>query len=119
MTTALGTDVREYTWRITQGTSERLLIPILDEAGAPFPVDGWTVDAKIKDEPGGVVLYTWPTSGIAIDGAEVLLTIPAPVSAAWTWYAGWYRVKLTDPNSPPDNPAVSRVLQGSIFIDLD
>jgi hypothetical protein len=119
MTAALGSDVREYTWRVKQAAQERLVIPILDINGTPKDVTGYTVDAKIKTEPGGVVLYTWPTGDVVIDGDEVELTIPAPVSATWTWHTGWYRVKLTDPASPAEDPAVARVLQGAIFIDLD
>lgn len=118
MTTALSSETREYIWRVKQGAKERLIIPVLDD-GAPKDVTGFTVDAKVKTRPGGTVLYTWPSDLIEIDGDEVALLIPAPVSAAWTWYAGWYRVKITDPASPPDDPEISRVLQGAIFIDLD
>jgi hypothetical protein len=116
MTSSLAGDVREYDWHVRQGTRERLIIPIL---GEDVDITGWTVDAKIKTQPGGAVLYTWPTSGIAIVPQELTLTIPAPVSAAWAWGTSWYRVKLTDPSSPVDNPAVSRVLQGTLVLDLD
>ncbi len=119
MTAALSSDVREYPWRVRQGAQERLIIPILDVTGAPKDVTGYTVDAKIKTEPGGAVLYTWPADLVDIDGDEVALSIPAPVSALWTWHTGWYRVKLTDPASPAEDPSVSRVLQGAIFLDFD
>lgn len=116
MTAALTSDVREYDWHVRQATRERLIIPIL---GENVDITDWTVDAKIKTQPGGAVLYTWPTGDIAVAAQEVTLTIPAPVSAAWTWGTSWYRVKLIDPDSPADNPAVSRVLQGAIVLDLD
>jgi hypothetical protein len=118
MTSALASDVREYDWHVRQATRERLIIPVLDD-GEPATIAGWTVDAKVKTAPGGTVLYTWPTSDIAIVGHEVILTIPAPVSAAWTWGTSWYRVKLIDPGSSVDNPAISRVLQGALVLDLD
>lgn len=118
MTAALTTDVREFDWHVQQAAREQLVIPVLD-GGEPAVITGWTVDAKIKTQPGGAVLYTWPSSDIEINGHEVTLTIPAPVSAAWTWGTSWYRVKLIDPDSPVDNPAVSRVLQGAIVLDLD
>lgn len=105
-----------YNWRVRQAARERLIIPIL---GEDVDITGYTVDAKIKTEQGGAVLYTWPLADIDIAPNELALVIPAAVSAAWTWHVGWYRVKLTDPDSPVDDPSVSRVLQGAIFIDLD
>jgi len=119
MTAALSSDVRTDTWRVRQAAQERLVVPILKADGSPQDITGFAVDAKIKTEPGGTVLYTWPLADLDIDGDELTLSIPAPVSAAWTWHAGWYRVKLTDPASPAEDPSVSRVLQGAIFLDLD
>jgi hypothetical protein len=119
VTTSLAADVREYDWRVKQDTRELLTVPIIDDSGDPFLLDGWVVDAKIKDRPGGVVLYTWPEVDIYIDEDKVSLLIPAPVSRAWLWRAGWYRLKLVDPASSLTDPAISRVLQGAISIDLD
>lgn len=119
MTAALSADVREYTWRVSQGAQERLLIPIVDADGAPFPVDGWTVDAKIKTAPGGEVLYEWPPENVVIDGPTVMLILPVPVSTPWSWLSAWFLVKLRDPNSSSENPAVSRVLQGTLLVDPD
>jgi hypothetical protein len=120
MTSSLSSNVTTtYNWRVRQATRERLIIPILNPDGSPKDVTGFTVDAKVKTVPGGAVLYTWPTDDIDIDGTGLALTIPAAVSALWTWHGGWYRVKLTDPASPAEDPSVSRVLQGAIFIDLD
>lgn len=119
MTSSLSSNITTYNWRVQQAARERLIIPILEPDGSPKDVTGYTVDAKIKTEPGGAVLYTWPAGDVDVDGTGVALTIPAAVSALWTWHAGWYRVKLTDPASPAEDPAVSRVLQGAIFIDLD
>jgi hypothetical protein len=114
MTAAL--NVREYTWRVKQSARERLTIPIFEGDGTTAAtVTGYGVDAVIKEHPGGAVLYTWPAEDAVLSGSSVVLTIPAAVSAAWTWRAGWYRVKL----SPPSDPAISRVLQGTIFLDLD
>lgn len=119
MTSSLAGEVREFTWRVRQAAQERLVIPILDADGAPKDVTGWTVDAKIKTQPGGTVLYTWPVDDVEIDGSDVELNIPAPVSATWTWGTSWYRVKLVAPNPSVDDPIVSRVLQGAIVLDFD
>jgi hypothetical protein len=119
LTSSLSSDVGTYSWRVRQGARERLVIPTLNSDGSPKDITGFTVDAKIKTEPGGVVLYTWPAEDVDILGAELQLTIPAPTSALWTWHAGWYRVKVTDPASPAEDPAVTRLLQGAIYLDLD
>lgn len=119
MTAALSTTTRAYAWRISQGAREKLNIPILDGDGVPVTLTGYTVDAVIKDRPGGAVLYTWPAEDVETAGTAVSLTIPAPVSTAWTWSVGWYRVKLTAPGAEPDDPMTTRVLQGVIVLDFD
>jgi hypothetical protein len=78
------------------------------------------VDAKIRNHPGGAVLYTFPVDYVSIDSSgTVTVTVPAPVSAAWAWNSGWYRVVITDPNSSADDPNSQRVVQGVIVIDPD
>lgn len=119
MTAALSTTTRAYAWRISQGAREQLNIPILDGDGAPVTLTDYTVDAMIKDRPGGEVLYTWPAEDVEIAGTAVSLSVPAPVSAEWTWSVGWYRVLLTAPDADPDDPMTARVLQGVIVIDFD
>jgi hypothetical protein len=115
MTAALSGDTTEYAWRVEQGERERLEIPVLDN-GTPRDVTGWTVDAQIKTEPGGTVLYTFPASGIAIAGHLITLTVPAPVSAAWTWTVAWWRVVITEPNPDPLNPDSQRVIKGPFLV---
>jgi hypothetical protein len=119
VTAPVSTTTRSYAWRISQGAREQLNIPILDGDLTPVTLTGYTVDAVIKDQPGGEVLYTWPAEDVEIAGTAVLLSIPAPVSAEWIWHVGWYRVKLQAPVVDPDDPPVSRVLQGVIVLDLD
>lgn len=120
MTAPVSTTTRAYAWRISQGAREQLDIPILQPDGvSPKDVTGYTVDAVIRDVPGGELLYTWPAEDVVIAGTSVSLIIPAPVSAEWIWSVGWYRVKLTAPIVDPDDPPVSRVLQGVICIDFD
>lgn len=120
MTTAVG-DTTAFAWRIEQGEREELVIPVLDDADSLFFITGWTVDAKVKTRPGGSVLYTWPAelAQITNGGAFITLTIPGPVSALWTWAAGWYRVKVQDPLSEPDDPTVQRILAGPFVVDAD
>ncbi len=114
-------DTTTWSWRVEGGEREVLVIPVLDDAAAPFSILGWTVDAKIKDQPGGVTLYTWPAEHAEITdgGNTVTLTIPGPVSSTWMFRTGWYRVEVTDPNSDPDDPNTQRILQGPFELDPD
>lgn len=119
--TSPASDTRVYTWLVEQGERETLTFPVLNEAGSPTVITGWTVDARIKDRPGGATLYTWPSNLAQITGggSSVTLTIPGPVSAGWTWTTGWFRVKVTDPSSDPADPAVHRIIAGPLIISPD
>lgn len=110
----------EQAWRITANQRETRTFDVF-EGNLEVDVTGWDVDAKIRTRPGGLVLHTFPADRAVIDaGGQVVLTIPAPVSAAWAWTSGWYRIRVSDPASPdPDDPAASRVLQGPLVVDPD
>jgi hypothetical protein len=113
-------DTTTYGWRIEAGERSEISFPVLDSAGDEVDVEGWTVDAKIRTRPGGTVLYTFPTDYVSIDSSgTVTVTIPAPVSKAWAFTAGWYRVVITDPDSSLDDPDSQRVVQGVVVIDPD
>jgi hypothetical protein len=114
-------DTTYFSWRVEQGEKETLIIPVYDESNSLFFITGWTIDAKIKTRAGGDVLYTWPDeyAQITSGGAFVTLTIPAPVSEAWTFRNGWFRVVVSDPDSDVDNPRSERILQGPFVLDAD
>jgi hypothetical protein len=105
-----------YTWTVPAGSLDGITFAILDAAG-PRPVPGWTVDAKIKDRPGGTVLHTFPSTMAVLsgDGTTVTLTIPGDVSAAWTFVNAWFRVKVINPAAlvPVEQ---RRVLSGPIVV---
>lgn len=113
-------DTTVFGWRLEAGERAEISFPVVDADDVPVDVEGWTVDAKIRTRPGGTVLYTFPADYVSIDSSGlVTVTIPAPVSAAWVFTNGWYRVVITDPNSSPDDPNAQRVLQGVVVIDPD
>ncbi len=114
-------DTTTWSWRVEAGEREVLVIPVLDDANTEFSIAGWTVDAQIKTQPGGIPLYTWPAEHAEItdEGTTVTLTIPGPVSATWMFREGWYRVEVTDPNSDTDDPNTQRILQGDFVLDPD
>lgn len=108
-------------WTIEAGERQPLTIPVLDAAGAPYSIAGWVVDAAIKDRPGGTVLYQWPTNLAVVsgDGLSVVITTPVPVSTLWRFTNAWYRIKVSDPASPVDDPNVQRILEGSLTVSPD
>jgi hypothetical protein len=105
-------------WRISANQRERRSFDVFD---GPTEVDitGWTIDAKIRTRPGGDILHTFPAERAVIESGRVVCTIPAPISAAWAWTSGWYRIVVTNPASPADDPDRSRVLQGPLVVDPD
>lgn len=113
-------DTTVYGWRIEAGERSEISFPVLDDDNAPVDVEGWTIDAKIRTRPGGIVLYAFPADYVSIDSAGIVtVTVPAPVSKAWAFTNGWYRVVITDPASSADDPAASRVVQGVLVVDPD
>lgn len=112
-------DTLEFAWRIEQGEREVIRIPVLDDENADYPIEGWTVDATIKDRPGGTVIYTWPVEQITVTGNIIELVLPAAASLAWTWTVGWWRVKITDPTSDANDRTVYRVIQGPLVVEPD
>lgn len=120
MTASLFGDTLEYAWRIEAGERERLSIPVLDEDGSAANLTGFTIDAKIKTAKGsGVVLYAFPPEHITVSAGTVTLLIPGPVSAAWYWTVGWWRMVITAPNPNPLDPDSNRVIQGPFVVDPD
>jgi hypothetical protein len=117
--TSASVDTTYFAWRIEQGEKETLIIPVLDDSNSLFPIPGWTVDAQVKTRAGGDTLYEWPPEYAQVTNGDafVTLTIPAPVSDAWTFRTGWFRVVVTDPDSDPDNPNSERILQGPFVVD--
>lgn len=114
----MSVQAQEYTWEIEQGETEVLTVPVADD-GEDLTVTGWTVDAKIRVNPGGPLLYTFPAELVEASGTNVVLRVPADVSAAWSFTLGWFRVKITDPASPVDEPVRYRVLQGPVLVHPD
>jgi hypothetical protein len=114
----VATDTTTYPWRIEQGEREQLNFPVLDDDSNLASIADWTVDAQIKDRPGGTVLYVFPPELAVVNGTDhVTLTVPGSVSAAWLWRTGWFRVVIAAPDTGSGEPAAHRVLEGTVVID--
>jgi hypothetical protein len=110
-------DTRYFVWAPERGERERLTVPIYEADGlAERDVTGYTVLAEILTAPGGTVLYTFPVEQITITGASVELLVPAPVSTAWTFTAGWWRLAVTPPDADPLDPDTQFVVHGPFFV---
>jgi hypothetical protein len=104
-----------WEWTVEAGERAVLHVPVLDDAGQPVSVTGWVVDAAVKTEPGGTVLYAFDSDGAAVpDGTRVTLTIPEDVTAAFVFRRAWYRVKVVDPVNGP-----VRLVQGPFVVSPD
>lgn len=117
----MATDTRHEVWRIEQGERATATFPILNTEDELFPIDGWDVEALFRTRPGGDLLYTFPLENITLnsDDNTVTLVVPAPVSELWTWTTGWGRVRITNPDTVPEDPARYRVLTLTVVIDPD
>lgn len=98
-------------------------LPIIWSAGlcgcgtvgaGPSPVDltGYTVAMQFRAFQGGEILYD-ASSDIVLGGTtgEITLTIPAIVTATFTWWKGVYDLLLTDSSGN-----ATRLLQGSVTV---
>lgn len=76
-------------------------------------VDGWVGRGQIRSRPASLtVLYDWPASGITCAGATVTVTVPADVTALWTWQVASFQIEAVD----PDGDTVLRVVRGAIVV---
>lgn len=114
-------DTTEFLWKVQKGETESMAFPVVI-GGQPLTVTGWAVDAQVKTNPGGPTLYTFPAEHIEITGDandNITVRLPASVSTDWDFSVAWYRVRITDPDSPVDDPISYRVLQGTLLVDHD
>lgn len=105
-------------WRINGGSrAQRTFSVVVPGTTNDVDVTGWAVDAKIRTRPGGDILHTFPADRAVVVDGQVQCTIPGPVSRVWAFTTGWYRIEITDPDSPVDDPENPRVLQGPFVVD--
>ena len=119
MPTTFTTDLAlEYHWIVEANEYVQLVIPVLDDLGAPFDPTGWIVDAKVKQRhgPGAPTLHTWLVGDTGTSSAGVTLTILPATSAAWTFTAGWWRCAIQHPVNATQR---SRIIQGPFSVSVD
>jgi hypothetical protein len=104
----------EYPLRINQGETFQVAVPVLDEQGNPASVSGMTARGQIRAHPTSLaVLYEWSQAAgnLAFDGNDVVLTVPAATSAAWTWQLARYSLELTASDGD-----ITRLVEGFVIL---
>lgn len=92
---------------IHQGATYRHDWLYVDDADQPIDITGYSARLQIRaSEASTTVLYSATTANgqLVIDGAAglVMLAIPDPTNAAWTWRYGVYDLELVDPDAVVD-----------------
>ena len=99
----------EYDLAIEQGSTFRRSIPVLNDAGTPINLDGWTARGQIR------ITYRDPMPAYQLDltcsGTNVELVVPAEDSSGWQWRHGVYDVELIDVDGVP-----TRLMQGNVTV---
>jgi hypothetical protein len=88
-----------YDLRINQGETFQLEVPVLDDDDDPASLAGLVARGQIRAHArSAAVFYEWSlaNSNIALDGNDVILTVPAAASSLWTFRTGSWSVELTD-----------------------
>ena len=103
-----------YHLRISQGATFQLTIPVLDENGNPASLSGMTARGQIRAHAAATtILHEWTMldAGLAFDGGNVVLSVPAATSSAWTFRTGSYDVELIDGDGD-----ITRLIEGHVIV---
>lgn len=99
----------KYDLVIEQGSTYRRTIPVLNDAGVPISLDGWTARGQIRRNYGSPdVAYVL---GLTVGDTDVELEIPAEDSSEWPWRSGVYDIEIVDADGAP-----TRLLQGTVTV---
>lgn len=90
---------------IPRGVDRTFSIPILDAAGDPLPVAGWSARAQVRANKwfrSLPVLHEWSTlaesPNAQLINGQLLLSVTPEDTADWEWWAGDCDIELTDPS---------------------
>lgn len=102
-----------YTKVFTWSAGQCCCAGTVGASSAPVDLTGYTATLQICPFPGGPILYD-ASSNIVLGGTAgtITLTIPASVTAGFTWWAGVYSLLLTDPYGN-----VTTLLQGTVTVN--
>jgi hypothetical protein len=104
----------EFHLRINQGETFQLAVPVLDPNGSNVNLSGMTARGQIRTHAASpTVLYEWSTgaNNLAFSGNDVVITVPAATSSAWTWRTAQYDLELVDGSGN-----VTRLVEGHVIV---
>ena len=102
---------RQYDLRLDQGADYHLSIPVVNAAGNPYTVTGWTARGQLRRPVASDdVLFTLDDH-LTVEDTTVELDIPAESSAEWSWRQARYDIELVDPDGRP-----TRLIEGFAFV---
>ena len=100
--------------RINQGETFEIAIPVLDANDNPVSLAGTTVKGQIRSHAASpTVLHEWSAANfnVAFDGNDVVLSVPATASSAWSFRTGRWSVELTDGSG-----VTTRLVDGMVIV---
>lgn len=102
------------TLTLRQGVDAGYFWPIVDAAGAPLDLTGWSAIAQVREAeaPTAPLLHEF-TTGVLADPPRVTISWTAEESLAWAWRSGYFDVVLVSPDGRP----VQVVAQGVALVD--
>lgn len=102
--------------RIRQGATWSVTVPVLAADNTPANLSGYTSKAQVREgyAASGTPLYEWTVAAgnMTIGVGQIVLSVPAATSAAWTWRLARWDLELTAPNG-----AVTPLVEGSVIVD--
>src|SRR5690606_1990878 len=102
---------RRFDLRVEQGSDYHLTIPVVDNAGTPYVVVGWSARGQVRrsldDEEPVYELDDHLTGG----ATTVELNLPGEAISEWTWRQARYDIELVNPEGRP-----TRLLEGHVFV---
>lgn len=106
-----------YDMVINQGETWSISFPVMDGAGAPLAVAGWTARAQIRlHKQSTTPVFEWNTTiGNAVCAATSLQLFLTPTDTAnWLFDKALYDIELTDPQG-----GVTRIAEGKILLNAE
>ena len=97
---------------LTQGVSTGYAWPIVDPAGTPADLTGYTARCQVRERD-GVSSALLATLTAAVVGSSVTVSWTDTESRAWTWQYGYMDVVLRD----ADGDGRTIVWQGTVKVD--
>jgi len=102
---------RRFDLRVEQGSDYHLTIPVVDNAGTPFVVTGWSARGQVRrslddEEP----VYELDDH-LTVGATTVELNLPGEAISEWTWRQARYDIELVNPEGRP-----TRLLEGHVFV---